>query len=51
MPVWLRNPLIGLIIFTFGLGMGILFQFVVCALALGFAVFQVCYRRGLWPWT
>jgi hypothetical protein len=51
MPVWLRNPLIGLIIFTVGLIMGILFQFVVCAVALGVAVYQLYYRRGRWLWT
>jgi small basic protein len=51
MPVWLRNLLIGLIIFTIGLILGILFQFVVCALALGVAVFQLWYRRGSWLWT
>jgi hypothetical protein len=51
MPVWLRNTLIGLIIFTLTLGVGIIFQYLVCALALGVAVFQLWYHRGRWLWT
>ncbi len=51
MPVWLQNVLIGLIIFTLTLGMAIIFQYVVCALALGVAVYQLWNRRARWLWT
>jgi hypothetical protein len=51
MPVWLQNTLIGLIIFTLTLRMGLLPQFVVCALALGVAVWQIWGRRARWLWT
>jgi hypothetical protein len=53
MPVWLQNTLAGLIIFTLTLRMGLLPQFVVCALALGIAVYQLWYRRArlLWTWA
>ena len=39
MPVWLQNTLIGLIIFTLTLRLGLLPQVVVCALALGVVMF------------
>jgi hypothetical protein len=51
MPVWLQNTLIGLIIFTLTLRMGLLPQVVVCALALGVAVWQIWGRRARWLWT
>ena len=51
MPVWLRNTLAGLIIFTLTLRMGLLPQFVVCAFALGVAVLQIWNRRARWLWT
>ena len=51
MPVWLQNLLIGLVIFTLTLGLGILVQYVICALALGLAVFQLWNRRARWLWT
>ena len=51
MPVWLQNTLIGLIIFTVTLGLGIIFQYLFCALALGVAVYQLWNRRGRWLWT
>jgi hypothetical protein len=51
MPVWLQNTLIGLIIFTLTLGAGIIFQYLVCALALGIAVYQLWNRRARWLWT
>ena len=51
MPVWLQNVLIGLIIFTLTLRLGLLVQYVVCALALGVAVYQIWNRRARWLWT
>jgi hypothetical protein len=51
MPVWLQNTLIGLIIFTLTLRMGLLPQVVVCALALGLAVWQIWGHRARWLWT
>jgi hypothetical protein len=51
MPVWLKNTLAGLIIFTLTLGMGLLPQFVVCAVALGAAVLQIWNRQARWRWT
>jgi len=51
MPVWLQNTLIGLIIFTLTLRMGLLPQVVVCALALGVAVWQIWGHRARWLWT
>jgi hypothetical protein len=51
MPVWLQNTLVGLIIFTLTLRMGLLPQFIVCALALGVAAYQLWYRRARWLWT
>ncbi len=51
MPVWLQNMLIGLIIFTLTLGTAIIVQYVVCALALGIAVYQLWNRRARWLWT
>ena len=51
MPVRLQNTLIGLIIFMFTLGMGIMVQYVLCALALGVAVYQLRKRRARWLWT
>jgi hypothetical protein len=51
MPVWLRNTLVGLIIFTLTLRMGLLPQFVVCALTLGVAVWQIWARQARWLWT
>ncbi len=51
MPAWLKNTLAGLIIFTLTLRMGLLPQFVVCALALGVAVWQIWNRRTKWLWT
>jgi hypothetical protein len=51
MPVWLQNVLIGLIIFTLTLGVAIIFQYVVCALALGIAVYQLWNHRARWLWT
>jgi hypothetical protein len=51
MPVWLQNTLVGLIVFTVTLGLGIIVQWVICALALGVAVFQLWNRRGRWLWT
>jgi hypothetical protein len=49
--VWLKNTLAGLIIFTFTLRLGLLPQFIVCALALGVAVFQIWNHRAGWLWT
>ena len=51
MPLWLKHTLAGLIIFTLTLRMGVLPQVVVCALALGVAVWQIWGRRGKWLWT
>ncbi|HEY5169529.1 MAG TPA: hypothetical protein VIK03_09080 [Thermoleophilia bacterium] len=51
MPVWLQNTLIGLIIFTLTLRLGLLPQVVVCALALGLAVWQIWGHRARWLWT
>ncbi len=51
MPAWLRNTLVGLVIFTLTLRMGLLPQFVVCALTLGVAVWQIWGRRARWLWT
>ena len=51
MPAWLKNTLIGLIIFTLTLRMGPLPQLVVCALTLGVAVWQLWGRRAKWLWT
>jgi hypothetical protein len=51
MPVWLRNTLVGLIIFTLTLRMGLLPQFIVCALTLGLAVWQIWARQARWLWT
>ncbi len=51
MPVWLKNTLAGLIIFTLTLRMGLLPQFVVCALALGLSVLQIWNRQAKWLWT
>ena len=51
MPVWLKNTLVGLIIFTLTLRMGLLPQLVVCALTLGVAVWQLWGRRAKWLWT
>ena len=51
MPVPLQNAMIGLIIFMLTLGMGIMVQYVICALALGVAVYQLQKRRARWLWT
>ena len=51
MPLWLKHTLAGLIIFTLTLRMGVLPQVVVCALALGVAVWQIWGRRARWLWT
>jgi hypothetical protein len=51
MPVWLKNTLAGLIIFTLTLRMGLLPQYVVCALALGVAALQIWGHRARWLWT
>ena len=51
MPLWLKHTLAGLIIFTLTLRMGVLPQVVVCALALGVAVWQIWGRRAGWLWT
>ena len=51
MPVWLQNTLIGLIIFTLTLRMGLLPQVFICAFALGLAVWQIWGRRARWLWT
>ena len=51
MPLWLKNTLAGLIIFTLTLRMGLLPQFIVCAFALGVAVWQIWGRRARWLWT
>jgi hypothetical protein len=51
MPVWLKNTLAGLIIFTLTLRMGLLPQFIVCALALGLAVWQIWGHQARWLWT
>ncbi len=51
MPAWLRNTLVGLIIFTLTLRMGLLPQYIVCALALGVAVWQIWGRQARWLWT
>ena len=51
MPLWLKHTLAGLIIFTVTLRMGVLPQVVVCALALGVAVWQIWGRRARWLWT
>jgi hypothetical protein len=51
MPVPLQNVLIGLIIFTLTLGVAIIFQYAVCALALGIAVYQLWNHRARWLWT
>ena len=51
MPVGLQNALVGLIIFTLTLGAGIIFQYIICALALGIAVYQLWNRRARWLWT
>jgi peptidoglycan/LPS O-acetylase OafA/YrhL len=49
LPVWLQNTLIGLVIFV--LGSGWMPQYLVCALALGVAVWQLRHRRAAWLWT
>ena len=51
MPVPLQNVLIGLIIFTLTLGAAIIFQYAICALALGIAVYQLWNHRARWLWT
>jgi len=51
MPLWLKHALAGLIIFTLTLKMGLLPEVVVCALALGVAVWQIWGRRARWLWT
>ena len=51
MPSWLKHTLAGLIIFTLTLRMGLLPQFIVCALALGVAVLQIWVHRARWLWT
>ena len=51
MPVWLRNTLVGLIIFTLTLRTGLLPQFVLCALTLGLAVWQLWGHQARWLWT
>ena len=51
MPGWLKDTLVGLVIFTLTLRMGLLPQLVVCAFALGVAVWQIWGRRSRFLWT